>query len=96
MDIDCRTGDTIVAAKDGRVIASEYAGGYGNMVIIDHGGGYTTLYAHLSRRYAGDGQTVDQRQSIGACGSTGNSTGDHLHFEVRFNGNHRNPRPYLP
>lgn len=96
MDIDCRTGDTIVAAKAGRVIASEWGGGYGNMVIIDHGGGYSTLYAHMSRRYVGDGSSVDQRQAIGACGSTGNSTGDHLHLEVRINGDHRNPRPYLP
>ncbi|MFA5891733.1 MAG: peptidoglycan DD-metalloendopeptidase family protein [Actinomycetota bacterium] len=96
MDIDCRTGDPIAASKAGRVIASEWGGGYGNMVIIDHGSGYTTLYGHMSRSYTREGATVDQHQLVGACGSTGNSTGDHLHFEVRINGNHRNPRPYLP
>lgn len=96
MDIDCRTGDPIGASKSGRVIASEWGGGYGQMVIIDHGGGYSTLYAHMSRLYVGRGAKVSAAQKIGACGSTGNSTGDHLHFEVRVNGNHRNPRPFLP
>jgi len=96
IDIDCRTGDPIASSKDGRVIASEWGGAYGNMVIIDHGGGYTTLYAHLSRRYVGEGRIVEQRTVLGACGSTGRSTGDHLHFEVRINGRHTNPRPYLP
>lgn len=96
MDIDCRTGDPVAASKAGRVIAAEWGGGYGNMVIVDHGGGYTTLYAHMSRFYTREGSRVDQRDLVGACGSTGNSTGDHLHFEVRVNGNHRNPRPYLP
>lgn len=96
VDIDCRTGDAIGASKAGRVIDSEYGGGYGNMVIIDHGGGYATLYAHLSKRYVGDGAQVKQHQVLGACGSTGNSTGDHLHFEVRVGGNPRNPMAYLP
>jgi murein DD-endopeptidase MepM/ murein hydrolase activator NlpD len=96
IDIDCRTGDTIVASKEGRVIASEYGGGYGQMVIVDHGGGYATLYAHLSRRFVSEGTRVSQRQSLGACGSTGNSTGDHLHFEVRVGGEPRNPMNYLP
>jgi murein DD-endopeptidase MepM/ murein hydrolase activator NlpD len=96
MDIDCRTGDPIAASKDGRVIAAEWGGGYGNMVIVDHGGGFTTLYAHLSRMYASDGSIVDAHEVIGACGATGHATGDHLHFEVRINGHHVNPRPYLP
>lgn len=96
IDIDCRTGDTIVASKAGEVIASEYGGGYGQMIIVDHGGGYATLYAHMSRRYVGDGARVGQRQALGACGSTGNSTGDHLHFEVRVGGDPRNPMNYLP
>lgn len=96
MDIDCDTGEGIGASKAGRVIASEWGGGYGNMIIIDHGGGYTTLYAHMSRLYVGRGAKVVQGSRIGACGTTGNSTGDHLHFEVRVNGSHRNPRPYLP
>lgn len=96
MDIDCRTGDPIGASKAGRVIASEWGGGYGNMVIIDHGNGVTTLYAHMSRRSVGQGEHVDQRERVGACGATGNATGDHLHFEVRIDGQHRNPRYFLP
>ncbi len=96
IDIDCRTGDRIGASKAGRVIAAEWGGGYGNMVIIDHGNGVTTLYAHNSRLYVREGQRVTQRQVISACGSTGNSTGDHLHFEVRINGQHQNPMRFLP
>lgn len=96
LDIDCNTGDPIYAARAGRVIASEWGGGYGNMIILDHGNGVSTLYAHQSRLYAGNGSEVSRGQKIGACGSTGHSTGDHLHFEIRVNGNHRNPRPYLP
>lgn len=97
IDIQCNTGQPAAAAKDGRVIVAEYSsGGYGNMIIIDHGGGFTSLYAHLSRIYVGDGETVDQHRVVGACGSTGYSTGPHLHFEIRVNGRHVNPRPYLP
>lgn len=96
IDIDCETGDGTYAAKAGRVIASERAGGYGNMIIIDHGNGVSSLYAHHSRLYVREGAQVERGQKIGACGSTGNSTGSHLHFEIRVNGKHRNPRPYLP
>ena len=96
IDIDCNTGNPIGASKAGRVIASEYSGGYGYMVIIDHGGGFSSLYAHMSRLDVRRGQSVSQGSRVGLCGSTGNSTGDHLHFEIRVNGNHRNPRPYLP
>ncbi|HEX9713476.1 MAG TPA: peptidoglycan DD-metalloendopeptidase family protein [Actinomycetota bacterium] len=96
MDIDCRTGDGIKASKAGRVIESGWGGGYGNMIVIDHGNGVATLYAHMSRLYKSRGAQVPRGQIIGACGTTGNSTGDHLHFEVRINGNHTNPRPYLP
>ena len=97
IDIDCNTGDPIGASKAGRVIASEYDNsGYGNMIIIDHGNGYATLYGHLSRRYVGQGESVKQHRLIGACGSTGHSTGDHLHFGLYLNGNATNPRPYLP
>lgn len=96
IDIDCETGDPVGASKAGRVIAAEWGGGYGNMVIIDHGGGYSTVYAHLSGFGVGRGHSVQQHQRVGSCGSTGNSTGDHLHFEVRVNGQHRNPTAYLP
>lgn len=96
IDIDCVTGNTIVAAKSGRVIAAEWGGGYGKMVIIDHGNGVSTLYAHNSRLYVSDGASVRRGQRISACGETGHAYGDHLHFEVRINGEHTNPRPFLP
>jgi murein DD-endopeptidase MepM/ murein hydrolase activator NlpD len=96
IDIDCETGDTIVAAKDGTVIASEWGGGYGQMIIIDHGNGVSTLYAHNSRLYVSDGQRVARGQRISACGATGNATGDHLHFEVRIDGEPTDPKPFLP
>jgi len=96
IDIGCSTGDTIVAAKAGTVIASEWGGGYGNMVIIDHGNGVSTLYAHNSRLYVNQGQSVGRGEGISACGSTGRATGPHLHFEVRINGEHTDPRPFLP
>ena len=76
-----------------------YAGqmsGYGNVVIIDHGGGFSTLYAHQSRMAVSQGQHVNQGDIIGFVGSTGHSTGPHLHFETRFGGTPRNPIPYLP
>jgi murein DD-endopeptidase MepM/ murein hydrolase activator NlpD len=96
IDIWCPQGNPDFASKAGTVIAAEYAGGYGNMTIIDHGGGYSTLYAHQSRIYVHRGQTVQRGKQIGACGATGNATGAHLHFEIRINGNHTNPSPYLP
>ena len=96
IDIDCETGQRIVAAKSGRVIAAEWGGGYGNMVIIDHGNGVSTLYAHNSRLYVSDGQRVSRGSRVAACGQTGHAYGDHLHFEVRVNGDHTNPRPFLP
>ena len=96
MDINCDTGDRIVASKGGRVIASEWGGGYGRMIIIDHGNGVSTLYAHNSALYVGEGRTVSRGQRIAACGATGRATGSHLHFEVRINGDHTNPRPFLP
>jgi murein DD-endopeptidase MepM/ murein hydrolase activator NlpD len=96
IDIECHMGQTVVASKAGRVIASEWGGGYGKMVIIDHGNGVSTLYAHNSRLYVPDGARVARGQRISACGSTGNSTGSHLHFEVRINGEHTNPMRFLP
>jgi len=96
MDIDCDTGERIGASRGGTVIASEWGGGYGYMVIIDHGDGFSTLYAHNSRLLVSRGQSVARGSVVALCGSTGNSTGDHSHFEIRYNGSHRNPRPYLP
>ncbi len=87
-----------VAASDGGYVS--YAGwspvGYGYMVQIDHGNGFTTLYAHLSQWYVDPGQAVARGQVIGAMGSTGNSTGPHLHFEIRYGGVPQNPLVYLP
>jgi murein DD-endopeptidase MepM/ murein hydrolase activator NlpD len=95
-DIACGMGTAIHAAKAGTVIFAGQMSGYGNVIIIDHGGGFSTLYAHQSRLAASQGQRVNQGDVIGYVGSTGHSTGPHLHFETRFNGTARNPRPYLP
>lgn len=84
LDIMCYLGDAIFASDSGVVIyAGPIGGGYGNLVAIDHGNGWLTLYAHLSAISVRCGQNVSRGQVIGACGSTGNSTGPHLHFEVR-------------
>ncbi|HET7482330.1 MAG TPA: peptidoglycan DD-metalloendopeptidase family protein [Actinomycetota bacterium] len=96
IDIDGVTGDPIVASKAGRVIVAGYYGGYGNAVVIDHGGGVATLYGHQSRIAVHVGDDVSQGQVIGYVGCTGSCTGDHLHFEVRINGNPVDPMPYLP
>lgn len=95
LDIAAYGGAPIRAADTGTVIHSGWYGGYGNCVIIDHGGGYSTLYAHCSALYVGYGQSVKQGSTIAAVGSTGNSTGPHLHFEVRINGNPVDPRGFL-
>lgn len=96
IDIDCNTGDPLVASKAGRVIMSSSYSGYGNTIVIDHGGGYSTLYGHLNGYNSSSGQDVAQGAVIGYCGSTGNSTGSHLHFEVRVNGSPVDPLDYLP
>ena len=96
IDIDGTTGTPVVASKAGTVsMASSYSG-YGNAVIVDHGGGYQTLYAHLSGFAVSSGQTVSQGQVVGYVGCTGSCTGDHLHFEVRVNGSPQDPMNYLP
>ena len=97
IDIDGYTGQPIVASKAGTVISTGDAGdGYGTKVVIDHGGGFTTLYAHMSRLGASNGAGVGQGQVIGYVGCTGSCTGDHLHFEIRVNGAPQNPMSYLP
>jgi murein DD-endopeptidase MepM/ murein hydrolase activator NlpD len=96
IDIAAGTGTPIHAAKGGEVVFAGVMNGYGNCIVINHGGGLSTLYAHQSRLAARDGQDVDQGQVIGYVGSTGHSTGPHLHFETRVNGSPQNPRRYLP
>jgi len=95
VDIGAPSGTNIIAAESGTVILSGWNGGFGNTVIIDHGGGRTTLYGHNSRNLVEVGQWVNRGDVIARVGSTGVSTGPHLHFEVRHNGNHVNPNPYL-
>jgi murein DD-endopeptidase MepM/ murein hydrolase activator NlpD len=97
IDIGAGEGAAIYAADSGVVVFSGAAlGGYGNMIMIDHGNGYQTLYAHLSRVVAGCGKSVTKGQLIGYAGSTGHSTGPHLHFEVRYLGGFVNPWYVLP
>lgn len=88
-------GANIVAAESGVVILASSHYSYGNYVIIDHGGGYSTLYAHASSLLVSVGQAVHKGQAIAKVGSTGNSTGPHLHFEVRVNGAHKNPSGFV-
>jgi murein DD-endopeptidase MepM/ murein hydrolase activator NlpD len=95
IDIAVPTGTPVVAAASGRVIYAGWMGGYGNLVLIDHGGGLATAYGHNSGFAAGSGQSVSQAQVIAYAGSTGNSTGPHVHFEVRVNGSPVDPLGYL-
>ncbi len=95
VDMNCDQGDPIVAAGSGRVIWASVKGGYGNTIMIDHGGGMVTLYAHQSSFAVAEGATVDAAQLIGYCGSTGLSTSAHLHFEVRISGSPVDPEGYL-
>lgn len=90
-DISGGTGQPIIAVAKGKVVSAGWRGGYGLAVVIDHGGGLATLYAHQSRLSVSEGAIVSQGQKIGEVGSTGNVTGPHLHFEVRVNGEPRNP-----
>jgi len=95
LDIGADYGTTIHAADRGTVIFAGWYGGYGNAVIIDHGGNMTTLYAHSSELYVVEGQNVQRGQAIAAVGSTGLSTGPHLHFEVRQEGEPTDPMAFL-
>lgn len=96
IDIGAGMGTNIFAAADGTVLVSGWnTGGYGNYVVINHGGGITTLYAHCSSLLVSAGQKVTKGQVIAKCGSTGMSTGPHLHFEVLKNGSHTDPYAYL-
>ncbi len=96
VDIACGAGGTIVAARSGRVTHAGRMGGYGKLVVIDHGNGVETRYAHCSRILVRVGQRVNQRQKLALAGATGYAKGPHLHFEVRRNGTSIDPLTVLP
>jgi murein DD-endopeptidase MepM/ murein hydrolase activator NlpD len=97
IDIGAPTGSAIVAADGGFVSFAGWTDvGYGYLVVIDHANGFVTYYAHLSKIYVYVGQPIERGQVVGAAGSTGWSTGPHLHFEVRYYNTQQNPRAYLP
>lgn len=95
IDIPAPGGTSIYAAKSGVVITSVKKGSYGNYVVVAHSDGTSTLYAHMSKRAVSEGATVKQGQVIGYVGTTGSSTGNHLHFEVRVNGTRKDPVNYF-
>lgn len=95
VDMSAPSGTAILAAYDGDVIAAAYSGSMGNYIMIDHGSGLYTIYMHCSALYVSKGQAVTKGQNIAAVGSTGRSTGPHLHFSVRLNGSYVSPWNYL-
>ena len=95
LDIPAPRGTSIKAAAGGTVITSKYNNSYGYYVVVSHGNGLSTLYAHCSQLFVSVGDVVSKGQTIAAVGSTGDSTGNHLHFEVRVNGQHTNPWDYV-
>lgn len=96
VDVGGGTGSPVVAARSGTVTHAGRMGGYGNLVLVSHGGGVSTAYAHLSSFSVSPGQAVGGGQRVGGMGCSGSCTGTHVHFEVRINGAARNPRNYLP
>lgn len=95
VDFAASSGTSVRSVKSGTVILAKYNSSYGNYIIVDHGNGVSSLYAHLKGFNVGYGSRVSQGDTIGFVGSTGMSTGPHLHFEIRINGSHVNPAPYL-
>ena len=95
MDFAAATGTPIYAAAAGTVTSASYSGNAGNLIVINHGNGLQTYYMHCNRMYIRAGQTVSKGQNIGEVGTTGNSTGPHLHFQVMLNGTPVNPLNYL-
>lgn len=95
LDIATKTGTPIQVVADGTVTCASYQGSYGNLVKVKHSSGVETWYGHTSKMYVKVGQEVKAGDTIAAVGSTGNSTGPHLHFEIRINGKHVNPQKYL-
>ena len=95
LDIAAPYGTPIKASASGTVTFAGYSGGYGNVVKMSHGNGIETYYGHCSKLYVSTGEKIEAGEVIGAVGSTGNSTGNHLHFEVRINGSVVNPQNYL-
>ena len=95
LDIAASKGTDIKVVADGTVISAMYTGSYGNLVKVSHGNGVETWYAHTSKMYVNAGQEVKAGEVIATVGSTGNSTGAHLHLEIRINGKHVNPQTYL-
>jgi murein DD-endopeptidase MepM/ murein hydrolase activator NlpD len=93
--VDLNKGEPVVAAFDGKIRIAERRGGYGNVVVIMHPNGLETVYAHLSKLKVKEGQVVLSGQTIGLGGSTGHSTGSHLHFEVRYKGHAVNPATFI-
>ena len=96
MDIDGERGDQVIAPANGVVTEAGWKGGYGNMIEIDHGNGLKTRYGHLSKIEVAQGQTLARGQLMAYVGSTGRSTGPHLHYELRLNDQPINPRRFLP
>jgi murein DD-endopeptidase MepM/ murein hydrolase activator NlpD len=94
-DIDAQTGDPVKAGATGQVTFVGWQNGYGQLIVVDHGGGLTSRYGHLSHIDVAQGQTIERGQFIGRVGSTGRSTGPHLHYEIRINDTPVDPLQYL-
>ncbi|TMK53765.1 MAG: M23 family metallopeptidase [Actinobacteria bacterium] len=96
MDIACALNQPVTASKGGRVILSGVNPDYGNLIVIQHAGGWSTLYGHLNKRLVNAGKRVSPGALIGLCGATGRANGVHLHFEIRHLGSFYNPINFLP